>query len=218
MAGAAGWVTGLLACGLGLPLSAADVRLRMLDAQGLPLADGVLAATPLDQPALATPAATATMAQRGQRFDPHLLVIRRGDSVDFPNLDQTRHHVYSFSAARRFELKLYLGPPAAPVRFPEAGIVTLGCNIHDWMLGYVVVVDTPHHTRSGADGMLALDLPEGRWRLWAWHPRMAEDQHALDEEIVLQAGGYARELRPALGPVPLLDPPVALGLPPAGAP
>ena len=196
---------------------AARVELLLQSADDADLADGVLVAYPLES-AVEQPARSGSMAQLGQRFVPHLLVVQRGADVDFPNRDRTRHHVYSFSEARSFELKLYLGEPAAPVRFDIPGIVTLGCNIHDWMLGYIVVVDTPYFTQSGPDGHLALDLPAGRYRLWAWHPRMPLAASALDETVTLEATQtWSRTLTPALGPAPDLEAPEPLGLPAAGA-
>ena len=86
--------------------------------------------------------ATAAMDQRDQRFVPHLLIVQKGAVVEFPNSDAVAHHVYSFSKPNNFELPLYKGSPPDPVLFQHEGIVTLGCNIHDSMLGYIVVVDT----------------------------------------------------------------------------
>lgn len=197
-------------------VSAARVELSLRSTEDAGLADGVLAAYPLDA-VIERPPRSASMAQQGQRFVPHLLVVQRGAAVDFPNRDRTRHHVYSFSEARSFELKLYLGEPAAPVRFDTAGIVTLGCNIHDWMLGYIVVVDTPFFAQSGPDGRLALDLPAGRYRLWAWHPRMPVSASALDETVIVDdSRTWTRTLTPELGPAPDLEAPEPLGLPAAG--
>ena len=89
------------------------------------------------------------MDQRGSQFVPHVLPVQAGTSVTFPNSDQIRHQVYSFSASKRFELPLYAGTSASPIRFDQPGIVVLGCNIHDWMIGYVVVLDTPYFGKTG---------------------------------------------------------------------
>ena len=90
----------------------------------------------------------AEMAQKGKQFDPTVLVVPVGTSVGFPNRDTVRHHVYSFSPVKTFELKLYSGVPANPVVFDKIGIAVLGCNIHDAMTAWVVVVDTPYFGRS----------------------------------------------------------------------
>ena len=101
------------------------------------------------------------MTQQNRQFAPRALVVQAGTSVHFPNLDTVRHHVYSFSPAKPFELKLYAGTPSAPVVFDKAGVVVLGCNIHDRMSGWIVVVDTPYFARSDASGQARIDVPDG---------------------------------------------------------
>ena len=174
----------LLSFCLSFSSAAAQLKFSAKDANGAALRNLVLAAVPLDAPAKRT-AGLLEMRQEGQQFVPELLAVQRGSQVAFPNLDVTRHHVYSFSAARRFELKLYLGEPAAPVRFDTAGIVTLGCNIHDWMLAHIVVLDTPYFAVSGPDGTIRITVPGGRYRLWAWHPNLQEHETLVDEEVQL---------------------------------
>src|SRR5262249_17518781 len=91
--------------------------------------------------------------------------------VSFPNKDPILHHVYSFSAAKNFEIKLYTGKSPSEVLFDRAGVVTLGCNIHDWMIAYIVVVPTPYFARTGPDGTAGLrDVPAGGYEVRAWHP------------------------------------------------
>lgn len=97
------------------------------------------------------------MAQQGKQFLPGVLVVPVGTSVHFPNRDSVRHHVYSFSPAKKFELKLYTGTPANPVVFERAGVVTLGCNIHDRMVGWIVVVDTPYYAQA-AEGAAQVQI------------------------------------------------------------
>ena len=108
--------------------------------------------------------------QKGREFVPHVLPVRVGTPVFFPNSDDIQHHVYSFSPPKRFEIKLYRGTPAEPVVFDQPGIVALGCNIHDWMLGYVYVTDAPYFTRTDASGHWTLNLPAGDYELALWHP------------------------------------------------
>jgi hypothetical protein len=102
-----------------------------------------------------------------------------------------RHHVYSFSPSKPFELKLYSGRPVAPVVFDQAGVVTLGCNIHDQMVAHVVVVPTPLHGRTDATGRFVLELPAGEHRLRAWHPGMREGADLLAQPIKVGAAGLA---------------------------
>lgn len=116
----------------------------------------------------------AEIVQRDKRFIPRVSAVPVGAAIEFPNLDTVRHHVYSFSPARSFELKLYIGKPAAPVVFDKPGVVVMGCNIHDHMVAYVLVADTPWVGVSDGAGALRLGpLPDGDYTLEYWHPRWA---------------------------------------------
>jgi hypothetical protein len=111
-------------------------------------------------------------------------VVTVGTAVDFPNRDTVRHHVYSFSPAKRFELKLYVGKPEAPVVFDRPGIAVLGCNVHDQMAAWVVIVETPWFARSDAQGRARLaDVPAGRHQLRTWHADFAVGAPALSQPI-----------------------------------
>jgi plastocyanin len=127
----------------------------------------------------------AVMDQRERQFHPRVLWVTAGSEVRFPNSDDIRHHVYSFSAARRFELPLYSGSEASPISFPEPGLVVLGCNIHDWMSAHILVLDTPHAAVADADGRIELSAPPGSYRLRLWHPRLDGVDDWLEEPIEL---------------------------------
>ena len=179
------------------PLRAANVSFELRDAGGRPLADAVVRLESLDAAPDAVPATRAVIDQRQRRFVPRVSVIRRGAVVKFPNSDNVRHHVYSFSAAKTFDLRLYAGLDAPPVTFDRAGLVVLGCNIHDTMVAFVAVVDTPHFGLTSADGRIALELPRGRYRLRAWHPDQSApfqaqvltvEESALRLPVTLQTG------------------------------
>ena len=129
------------------------------------------------------------MDQRNLMFSPEVLVVRTGTAVDFPNSDQVRHMVYSFSGAKVFQLPLYAGHTQPPVVFEKPGLVTLGCNIHDNMLGYIYVTDSPWYGRTGSDGTLVLhELPAGSYTLRLWHPLLAESGPQLEQRITLADG------------------------------
>ena len=162
------------------------------DAGGRPLADLGVAAQALDAAGrVKAPPAPAAMAldQKSREFVPHVLAVRSGTPVYFPNSDAIKHHVYSFSAPKRFEIKLYSGVPREPVRFDQPGIVALGCNIHDWMLGYVYVSDADYLAVTDAEGRWTLDLPDGRYRLSFWHPDATEQ--ALEQIVNVPAAELA---------------------------
>jgi plastocyanin len=166
----------LAAFTVALPVAAAaDLGVHVVNAAGKPLSDAVVfvpAASSRSQPVTPT---RKVIAQRNRVFDPFVTVLQRGDSVEFPNEDTVLHHVYSFSPAKRFEIRLYKGTPPTPVTFDTAGIVVLGCNVHDWMLAYILVVDTRFYAKTAADGVAQLaGLPAGTHALMVWYPGMRE--------------------------------------------
>lgn len=112
--------------------------------------------------------------QKGFAFEPRITVVKTGTRVTFPNRDQSHHHLYSFSKAHPFEFKLYKGD-SPEITLNEAGVITMGCNIHDWMLGYVVVADTPFHGLSNKNGEVEIQgLPHGEYKIKFWHPSLEE--------------------------------------------
>ncbi len=129
------------------------------------------------------------MDQRNLEFVPEVLIVQTGTSVDFPNSDQVRHQVYSFSEAKNFQLSLYAGRAHEPVVFNRAGLVTLGCNIHDSMVGYIYVTDSPWYGRTGADGTLRLqNLPPGEYTVRIWHQLLDESGPQLSSRLRLADG------------------------------
>lgn len=113
------------------------------------------------------------MDQVGKTFVPHVLPITVGTSVSFPNSDDIRHHLYSFDKPKPFELPLYEGTPTNPILFDKTGVVRLGCNIHDWMRGYIYILDTALFAMSNADGQLTMqNIPAGDYYMEVWHPRI----------------------------------------------
>jgi len=144
----------------------------------------------------------AVMDQINRTFVPDLLVIPVGSSVAFPNSDSVSHQIYSFSPAHRFQLPLYRGKPYPPVDFNEPGIVTLGCNIHDSMLAYVLVTAAPYFGRTDAAGSWSVELPHGTYQVTVWQPRMQEN---LQETVTVDAdrADLAVRLTKALKPAPL---------------
>ncbi len=171
-------------------VSGATVDAVVRDSAGKPVEDAVVYATP--QSGVRTPAAhpaRAVIDQQDKEFVPHVRAIQAGTQVIFPNKDNIRHHVYSFSPAKKFELPLYKGTPAAPVLFDRPGVVVLGCNIHDWMLGYVFVVETPYFGTTGPEGTAQLqDLPAGAWELRVWHPRLPDSAEPPAQRVTVTSG------------------------------
>jgi len=119
---------------------------------------------------------TVEMDQFNRAFSPRAVAVEKGGAVRFLNNDDVQHHVYSFSAPKRFELPLYQGEPPEDIRFDKAGEVVLGCNIHDWMVGWVHVLETPFFDFADSDGQVAIDAPPGQYRMTIWHPEMQGDE------------------------------------------
>ena len=176
-------VTGALAA----PLRAARVDVQLQQRDGRAVADAVVYAIPLDARHLPPPR-SGVLDQRDRRFVPSILPVQTGAAVTFPNTDSISHHVYSFSPPKRFQLYLAKGETHPPVTFDRPGVVALGCNIHDWMLAYILVVDTAWFTQTDAAGRATLDeLPAGRWRLEVWHPRITDAAASLRREVRVDA-------------------------------
>jgi plastocyanin len=150
------------------------VTLKIDNGAGAPIADAVVIFDPIGSAASPAPdTATAVVDQINRRFVPHIQVVQRGTAVAFPNSDHIRHQVYSFSPPKTFTLKLYAGSPQTNIVFDNAGLVVLGCNIHDSMVGFIAVVDTPYFTKTPSTGIATMDLPAGTYRLRLWHPELA---------------------------------------------
>ena len=149
----------------------ASIEVRARDASGMPVPDAAVYAI-ASSGATEARSARATLEQADREFVPYVSVIQQGTTVTFPNRDPILHHVYSFSPAKAFEIKLYTGKSPSEILFDKSGVVTLGCNIHDWMIAYIVVVPTPHFARTDAAGVARLrDLPAGSYEVRAWHPQ-----------------------------------------------
>lgn len=178
------------------PSRAGTVDIDALGRDGKPLAEAVLF---LESPAArsaAKPLQGVEVEQADKRFTQRVTVVPVGTAVSFPNRDKVRHHVYSFSAAKSFELKLYVGTPANPVVFDKPGIATLGCNIHDQMVAWVVAVETPYLGLTGANGRVRLpDVPPGHYRLRSWHPDLPVGAPALDQALVVGPASTSATVR-----------------------
>ena len=181
-----------------LPMASAwagSVQVEVRDAvNGQPLDQAVVYLESADARRQVRPMQGVTMAQQKKQFVPAVLVATVGTEVQFPNLDAVRHHVYSFSPTKKFEIKLYKGKEAQPVLFDQPGVVLLGCNIHDNMVGWIVVVDTPYYAQTGVDGAVPgrvrLDnVPAGSYQLRVWHPRQPIGEPAVQQTLQVPATG-----------------------------
>ena len=192
------------------PLPAATVVINVQTPDGRALAGAVVTAQPLDAPARRPAQVHAIMDQVNRAFAPDLLVIPVGSTVAFPNSDSVSHQIYSFSAAKRFQLPLYRGKPYPPVQFDQPGVITLGCNIHDDMLAYLLVTDAPYYGRTDAKGAWSAEVPRGRYRVSIWHPRVRDSDADLQRELTVGEDDRADltlHLQKSLQPAPITDRP-----------
>jgi plastocyanin len=198
----------LAVCATGATAASLVVKVTSPDGKAVAGAVVLLHGPPGSKPLL--PAAFI-VDQVNQTFTPDVTVIPVGSSVTFPNSDKVSHQVYSFSRAKRFQLPLYRGTPYAPTVFDHAGVVTLGCNIHDDMIAYLVVTNAGWIGRTARDGSWnASNLPNGDFRIEIWHPRMREATELIERTLRLEAAltgslnvQLTRSLRPeALGHKP----------------
>jgi plastocyanin len=164
---------------------AADISVTVLDRDGHGIGEVVVTATPSGAgvaPSRDTKA--AVMDQRNLAFTPRVLVVAVGASVEFPNNDAVSHQVYSFSAAKHFQLPLYKGQVHPPVTFDRPGLVVLGCNIHDDMVGYIYVTDAPYFGKTNPGGGFDVkNAPDGEYRIGIWSPYIADSTAALGRTI-----------------------------------
>ncbi|HEV2268499.1 MAG TPA: hypothetical protein VGR92_03495 [Steroidobacteraceae bacterium] len=185
-------------------MAAASLAIAVQLPDGRPFVDAVVTVEAVGK-TLSPPAPIhALMDQMNRMFVPEVIVIPVGSTVAFPNSDSVSHQIYSFSPAKRFQLSLYRGKPYPPELFDRAGIAILGCNIHDWMVGYIDVTDAPFYGTTDAQGSWSAELPAGRYQITVWHPRMREQGPTLVRELSVDATDRAtltlrltKPLRPA---------------------
>jgi plastocyanin len=182
------------------PLAAAPLSVRVIDATGRPVRDAVVTLHPSGGAARAPHSGGKfTVAQQNLQFRPFLTIVPVGADVSFPNLDPTKHHVYSFSAAKKFELKLFAKDQSRTVHFDKSGVVALGCNIHDQMSAFIVVTDSAWTARTNAQGMVTFaDAPNAPARLTVWHAYLRAPGGQLQQAVApaQRSAGYQDRLRP----------------------
>lgn len=200
-------LAGLLVSAMTVTAKAYELSVTVtLDGSTEPVANAVVS---VDSGRQGTPV-SAEIYQKDRAFHPHVLVVPVGSSVDFPNRDNTQHHVYSFSPAKTFNIELYADRPAAPIVFDKPGIVELGCNIHDHMQGFVVVTDTAATSQTDASGQVTLSIesqgtegsPE-KVTVEIWHPRLPDNTRPVTREI--EAGDKSAIVTLNLEPEPAAE-------------
>ncbi len=197
----------LAACGSLLviqPVKAASnagIRIRVVDQHGEPVANAVL-----ELPIAAVqqaPAEVAIIDQINKRFVPMVIAVEQGQQVNFPNNDNIRHHVYSFSEIRQFSTELYADIPGEPITFDRAGIAVLGCNIHDSMVGYIYVSPWQHVAVTDATGTVSFTLDDNTAlpaSLQVWHPWSADPAQQREVSSAGLTAGAELEIQLTINP------------------
>ena len=199
-------LSALAVLALAAPAAAADLTVTVRTPAGEPVANAVVTVKP---PGVAPGTAIKfpwaySVAQHNIAFEPFVQIVPEGSDVSFPNKDNVRHHVYSFSVVKKFELKLYGHDETRTVHFDQAGVVALGCNIHDQMLAYLVVVDTPFVAKTGADGVAVIHgLPPGAAPMTVWQPFMKTVKNQQVRTITIPATGGHEAVIADLRPAPM---------------
>lgn len=169
-------------------VNAAELSVEVQDSAGKKLTDAVVY---LENSKTAGKVSDTTIdvEQKGRQFNPLVSVVQAGASINFPNRDKVRHHVYSFSPAKKFELKLYSGVPTKPVLFDKPGTVVLGCNIHDNMLAFIHIVETPYFAKTNASGVATFSqILEDSYELKVWHYALQTENKPAQQAITIKAG------------------------------
>jgi plastocyanin len=155
--------------------NAATVTITVVDSKGEKVDNAVVTVTDPTNPS-AGKVNDGTVTQIDKEFVPFVIAVEKGAKVSFPNKDSIRHHVYSFSEAKQFEIPLYSGTPGEPVAFDKPGVVALGCNIHDWMSSYIYVSPTPYFGVTDQRGVVTINqVPAGEFQVEVWHPELKGD-------------------------------------------
>jgi plastocyanin len=179
-------------------LGAAELTVRITASRDALVADAVVSITPkpgTSAPVVRPVAETRIIDQKNETFIPYVEIFRPGDSIVFHNSDHTRHHVYSFAPARQFEFVLTSGESSSPLQLGHAGVVAVGCNIHDQMITYAYISDAPWIARSGADGRVVIDtLPAGDFDVRVWHPQLRPGQPDPAQALHIAATSDSKNL------------------------
>ena len=179
---------GLAAMIVATPSIAAQISIQVTEPGGVAVAEAVVYVNVITGTAPAKPKREVSIEQVNKEFVPLISVMQTGTSVNFPNRDKVRHHVYSFSPARTFEIKLYSGVPGKPIVFDKPGEVVLGCNIHDNMIAYALVVDTSIFAKTDKRGAAVFDgLSAGEYEIHVWYPGMPASTLPVPRKLKLSA-------------------------------
>jgi plastocyanin len=196
-------ISAMISCLAG-PAVAGPLAVRVVDAAGHPVAQAVVTVRPSAGARAMKLGSGYSVTQKDLQFHPFVLVVPQGATVSFPNLDSTKHHVYSFSPAKTFELRLFARDQSRSIRFDKPGVIALGCNIHDSMTAFIVVADSAWTAVTDAKGFVRFpDVPAARASLTVWHPYLRAPANQLVQQLA--AGEASKAVSVRLRPAPVHD-------------
>ena len=185
-----------------------NYTVQVNDKDGKPLAGMVVYLTPAKGiEGLPVNSKPLMIDQIGKKFAPYVTVMQKGQAINFNNHDDITHHIYSVSGGNRFEFKLKAGMNKTTDAMQVTDEIAMGCNIHDWMSGYALVVDTPYFGRSNEHGQVVFQLHElGDYQLTVWHPQLNEPHNRISEQVIIDknilSATYQIKLTSELGVIP----------------
>lgn len=197
----------LIALILSSPATAASLEVRVVDAGGKSVRDAVVTLRPIGRAApMPAPVQGLAVEQRNLMFRPFVTIVPVGGKVAFPNFDATRHHVYSFSATKRFEFKLFARDQTRSITLDRPGTVAIGCNIHDKMSAFLFVTDTVWTARTdGAGNVVFRDAPLGAVTIGVWHPYLRTPDGTVSRQVELSVGPRVERFAVKLRSPPMHD-------------
>lgn len=189
---------------------ATEITIEILNINNEPAADLVTYILPLDNQELKlSKTVPLVVSQSKKKFIPYILVAEKDDNVTFINKDNITHHIYSASSENRFSFKIKSGAQKTIHHFSTLGKVLMGCNIHDWMSGYLLIVDTPLYSKTDFQGKSTINVPvPGRYKLIIWHPQLMEKNQQISHELLISKDKHFQvKLSQEMAAIPLQENP-----------
>lgn len=187
-------------------MNAAELTINLVDVNNKPVENVVVYATPtIGLDGLPKNTNQLTINQEGKKFAPYVTVMQKGQSITFNNKDDITHHIYSVSGENRFEFKLKANSTKTTQKMDSAEEIAMGCNIHDWMSGYTLVVDTPYFGKTNEQGQLTLPIANtGEYKVTVWHPQLDVESNRFEEmyQVTAEQSELGLKLPKALLPLP----------------
>lgn len=165
---------------------ASALTVTVLDNSGKALSDIVVYAQPLDNQPMGKTDKKLVISQAKKSFTPYISVAQTGNSLEFNNQDDITHHIYSANDKRKFAFLIRPGQTVSQPKLKHQNEIVMGCNVHDWMSGYLLVLDTPYFNKTEKNGSSQLDIKDkGRYQITAWHPQLKESNHRISQQVNL---------------------------------